>query len=100
MSKVYSGVLDQIYQAFFNKYKQAHPDKPGITVTAEVVKIWKEKLNCGKDEELYKSEKVALEEKVQKIQKANRYRLQHATMHYKTDYLQETSKIMMDEITF
>ena len=56
MSKVYSGVLDQKYQAFFNKYKQAHPDKPGIAVTAEVVKIWKEKLNRGKDEELYKSE--------------------------------------------
>ena len=69
MSKVYSGVLDQKYQAFFNKYKQAHPDKPGIAVTAEVVKIWKEKLNRGKDEELYKSEMVALEEKVQKVQR-------------------------------
>ena len=69
MSKVYSGVLDQKYQAFFNKYKQAHPDKPGIAVTAEVVKIWKEKLNRGKDEELYKSEMVALEEKVQKVKK-------------------------------
>lgn len=69
MSKVYSGVLDQKYQAFFNKYKQAHPNKPGITVTAEVVKIWKEKLNRGKDEELYKSEMVALEEKVLRVQK-------------------------------
>ena len=69
MSKVSSGVLDQKYQAFFKKYKQAQPDKPGITVPAEVVKVWNEKLNRGKGEELYKSDMMALEEKVLKVQR-------------------------------
>ena len=41
------------YQRLFKLYKQAYPDKRGDAVTDEVVKIWRDTLEKGKNEEKY-----------------------------------------------
>ena len=48
-------------------YKQAYPDKRGDAVTDEVVKIWRDTLEKGKNEEKYRLFLARLETSVDKV---------------------------------
>ena len=48
-------------------YKQAYPDKRGDAVTDEVVKIWRDTLEKGKNEEKYRLFLARLERRVDKV---------------------------------
>ena len=51
--KAFVNESDAKYQRLFKLYKQAYPDKRGDAVTDEVVKIWRDTLEKGKNEEKY-----------------------------------------------
>ena len=51
MPKAFINESNAKYQRLFKLYKQAYPDKRGDAVTDEVVKIWRDTLEKGKNEE-------------------------------------------------
>ena len=51
--RTYTGENDEKYQKLFKMYKRAHPDKLGMDVSDEVIKLWKETLQKGKDDAVY-----------------------------------------------
>ena len=53
MPKAFINESNAKYQRLFKLYKQAYPDKRGDAVTDEVVKIWRDTLEKGKNEEKY-----------------------------------------------
>ena len=46
--RTYVGEKDAKYQKLFKMYKRAHPDKLGMDVTDEVIRIWRDTLDRGK----------------------------------------------------
>ena len=48
MPRTYAGENDAKYQKLFKMYKRAHPDKLGMDVTDEVIRIWRDTLDRGK----------------------------------------------------
>ena len=50
MSRSYQGEGDAKYQKLFQKYRKAFPANMGSVANDEVIKVWKETLDCGKDE--------------------------------------------------
>ena len=54
MPKAFINESNAKYQRLFNLYKQAYPDKRGDALTDEGVKIWREILEKGKNEEKYR----------------------------------------------
>ena len=48
MPRTYVGEKDAKYQKLFKIYKRAHPDKLGMDVTDEVIRIWRDALDRGK----------------------------------------------------
>ena len=53
MPKAFINESNAKYQRLFKLYKQSYPDKSGDAVTDEVVKIWRDTLEKGKNEEKY-----------------------------------------------
>jgi len=53
MPKAFINESNAKYQRLFKLYMQAYPDKRGDAVTDEVVKIWRDTLEKGKNEEKY-----------------------------------------------
>ena len=67
MPKAFVNESDVKYQRLFKLYKQAYPDKRGDAVTDEVVKIWRDTLEKGKNEEKYRFFLARLERRVDKV---------------------------------
>ena len=67
MPKAFINESNAKYQRLFNLYKQAYPDKRGDAVTDEVVKIWRDTLEKGKNEEKYRLFLARLERRVDKV---------------------------------
>ena len=67
MPKAFINESNAKYQRLFMLYKQAYPDKRGDAVTDEVVKIWRDTLEKGKNEEKYRLFLARLERRVDKV---------------------------------
>ena len=52
-------------------YKKAHPDKLGTDVTDEVITIWKNTLEKGKSDSLYKEYMAGLDRKIERNSRNN-----------------------------
>ena len=66
MPRTYAGENDAKNQKLFKVYKRAHPDKLGTDVNDEVIKIWKDTLEKGKSDSLYKEYMAGLDRKIER----------------------------------
>ena len=71
MPRTYAGENDAKYQKLFKMYKRAHPDKLGTDVNDEVIKIWKDTLEKGKSDSLYKEYMAGLDRKIERNSRNN-----------------------------
>ena len=66
MPRTYVGENDAKYQKLFKMYKRAHPDKLGMDVTDEVIRIWRDTLERGKVDSVYREYMARLDRKIEK----------------------------------
>ena len=71
MPRTYAGENDAKYQKLFKMYKRAHPDKLGTEVNDEVIKIWKDTMEKGKNDSLYKEYMAGLDRKIERNSRNN-----------------------------
>ena len=69
--RAYTGENDQKYQKLFKMHKRAHPDKLGMDVSDEVIRLWKETLQKGKDDAVYTEYMARLDRKIERNSKYN-----------------------------
>ena len=69
--RAYTGENDKKYQKLFKMYKRAHPDKLGMDVSDEVIRLWKETLQKGKDDAVYTEYMARLDRKIERNAKYN-----------------------------
>ena len=69
--RAYTGENDQKYQKLFKMYKRAHPDKLGMDVSDEVIRLWKETLQKGKDDAVYTEYMARQDRKIERNAKYN-----------------------------